>query len=317
MERIAASVVAVERFGVGWIVGMERGLFGDALASGGPHVGNVDVLIAAVRGIEPAGAHAGAGVVCAAVIGYGGERAVAVVAIEIAAAEVVRDVQVRCAVAVGVTPRTGETVAVVFCVEAGSCRAVNEVPISFIMEKKIGRAIARVEIRRRVVVLIEAEIIGVETKVDVEAAIAIVVGQSGMGECAQRRLGEGKRARLVFELSVALIDEEKRAGIAYDEQILQATIFEIGEQRAGSGIKDSDAGFFRDVFERAVAAVSVEAVWQARRLTDVEVVETVVVEISCSDAVVAVNVDAGSAVENSAPVIRSVAELVFVRRAIC
>jgi len=113
-----------------------------------------------------------------------------------------------------------------------------------------------------------------------------------------------------------LIDEEKRAGIAYDEQILQATIFEIGEQRAGSGIKDSDGGFFRHIFERAVAAVSVEAVWQARRLTDVEVVETVVVEISCSDAVVAVNVDAGSAVENSAPVIRAVAKLVLIRRAI-
>ena len=44
-----------------------------------------------------------------------------------------------------------------------------------------------------------------------------------------RRLGEGKRAGLVFELCVALIDEEKRAGIADDEQILQATIFEIGE----------------------------------------------------------------------------------------
>ena len=45
-----------------------------------------------------------------------------------------------------------------------------------------------------------------------------------MGECAQWRLGEGKRAGFVFELSVALIDEEKRAGIAYDEKILQARL---------------------------------------------------------------------------------------------
>ena len=81
-----------------------------------------------------------------------------------------------------------------------------------------------------------------------------------MGECTERRLGERKRARLVFELSVALIDEEKRAGIAYGEKILQATIFEIGEQRAGSGIKDSDAGFLCDVFQRPVAAISVQAI---------------------------------------------------------
>src|SRR5206468_491200 len=83
------------------------------------------------------------------------------------------------------------------------------------------------EIRRGVVILVQAEIISVETKVDVEAAVAIVVSQSGVGECTERRLGERKRARLVFELSVALIDEEKRAGIAYGEKILQATIFEI------------------------------------------------------------------------------------------
>src|SRR5438552_15005028 len=105
---------------------MERGLFGDALAGGGPHIGNVDVLIAAVLGVEPAGAHAGAGVVCSALIRDGGESAVAVVAIEIAAAEVVCDVQVGCAVTVGVTPRRGKTVAVVSCVEAGRCRAVNK-----------------------------------------------------------------------------------------------------------------------------------------------------------------------------------------------
>src|SRR5882757_525515 len=117
---------------------MERGLFGDALAGGGPHVGNVDVLIAAVFGVEPADAHAGAGVVCAALIRDGGESAVAVVAIKIAAAEVVRDVQVGRAVAVGVTPGTGKTEAVVFCVEAGRFRAVNKVPVSLIVEKKIG-----------------------------------------------------------------------------------------------------------------------------------------------------------------------------------
>src|SRR5260221_13803311 len=101
---------------------MELRLICDALAGAGPHVGNVDVLIAAVRGIEPAGAHAGASVVCPALIRDGGESAVAVVAIEIAAAEVVRDVQAGYAVAVGVTPRTGKTVAVVFYVEAGRVR---------------------------------------------------------------------------------------------------------------------------------------------------------------------------------------------------
>src|SRR5258708_39182561 len=104
---------------------MERRLFGNTLADGGPHVGNVDVLVSAVRGIEPAGAHACAGVVCPALIRDGGESAVTVVAIEIAAAEVVRDVKVRRTVAVGVAPRTGKTEAVVFRIQARQFGAVG------------------------------------------------------------------------------------------------------------------------------------------------------------------------------------------------
>ena len=86
---------------------------------------------------------------------------------------------------------------------------------------------------------------------------------------------------------------------------MQTFIFEVGKNGAGGGVQNSQAGLFGDVFESAIAAIAIEAIGQAGRLADVKIVKAVVVKIACRDAIVAVDVDVGSAVEDGAPVIDS------------
>src|SRR6267142_2983845 len=146
--------------------------------------------MAAVIEVGPAGAHTCAGDVDAGGLGDGFEGAITAIAIEIAASEIVGDVEVRHAVRIGVAPSAGETEAIVFSVESGRFGAIDKGSTAFIVKKKIGRAIAGVEVRRRVVILIEAEIVTVEAKIDIEAAVAIVVGNGGVSKSAFRRRGE-------------------------------------------------------------------------------------------------------------------------------
>ena len=55
------------------------------------------------------------------------------------------------------------------------------------MKEEVWRSIARVKIGRRIVILVQAQIVGVQAKIDIEAAVAIIIGQGGMRECAFRR----------------------------------------------------------------------------------------------------------------------------------
>ena len=123
-----------------------------------------------------------------------------------------------------------------------------------------------------------------------------------------------KASRLSGKFSVALVQEQQRAAAANHQKILHALVLEIGEQRAGGVIQHSDAGCFRHIFKCSIAAIAIEAVGKSRRLADVEIIKSVVVEISGGQAVVAVDVDADSAIQNRAPVVHSVKHLVFVGR---
>src|SRR5258708_2522912 len=181
------------------------------------------------------------------------------------------------------------------------------------MQQKIRWAIARVEVRSRVVILGQTEVVAVETKIDIEAAVVVVVGHRSMGEGALRGACELKCVALEGKCSGAVIEKQKWAAATNDEEILHTLIFEIGEQRAGGGVEHTDAGFFGDVVEGAVAAIAIETIGKSRRLADVEVVETVVVNVGGGEAVVAVDVDAARAVEHGAPVVDPAQHLLAVR----
>src|SRR5258707_12976061 len=176
--------------------------------------------MAAVIEVGPAGAHAGARNIDSGGFGDSFEGAVATIAIEIAASKIVGDVEVRQAVRIGVAPSASEAEAVVFGVEAGGFGAIDKFRAAFIVKKKIGRAIACVEVRRRVVILIKPEIITVETEIDIEATAIIVVGNGGVRESALRRIGELEGVGVEREFSISLIEEERRGRGADHERIL-------------------------------------------------------------------------------------------------
>src|SRR5258708_6585311 len=106
--------------------------------------------MAGVIEVGPAGAHASARNIDSGGFGDGFEGAVAAIVAEIAASKIVGDVEVRPAIRIGVAPSAGETKTVVFGVEAGGFSAIDKFCATFIMKKKIRRAIAGVEVRRRV-----------------------------------------------------------------------------------------------------------------------------------------------------------------------
>src|SRR5438094_9717286 len=89
VERVASRMLLIERANVRSFVFVKPSLAGNSLPGSGPHVGNVDVLMAVIVEIRPRCAHAGADVVGASFFGDRGERSVALVTVEIATAKVV------------------------------------------------------------------------------------------------------------------------------------------------------------------------------------------------------------------------------------
>ena len=174
---------------------------------------------------------------------------------------------------------------------------VAECAVALVAHQEIGRTVFGVVIRRRIFVLPRALVVGVEAEVNVEPAVAIVVGGGRSGESSLRRVRELERVGLLAKLAAAFVQKQQRAVGAHHDHVLTAIIVEIGEERAGRVFQDAQAGRFGDVLKRSVAAVAVEPIGQARRLANVEIIETVVVDVGDRNAVVSVDVDARGAVE--------------------
>jgi len=79
------------------------------------------------------------------------------------------------------------------------------------VKQEIGRTVASVEVRRRIVILIEAEVVAVETKIDVETTIVVIVGDGGVREGTLRRGCKFERVALQFKFAVALVEEKQWA----------------------------------------------------------------------------------------------------------
>ena len=60
-------------------------------------------------------------------------------------------------------------------------------------------------------ILIEAEVVAIQAKINVEPAIAVIVGNRSVRECALWGFAKLKASRLQLEFAVALIQEKQRA----------------------------------------------------------------------------------------------------------
>src|SRR6185295_20227548 len=144
---------------------------------------------------------------------------IAVVAIKIAAPEVIGYVEVGCPVGIEIAPGAGKTVAIVVHIQPRSRSPVSESRVAFIVQQEVRRPIARVEVRHGIVVLVEAGVVAVQAKIDVEPPVTIVVRDGGVGECSLGELGKPEGVTLKRKFSVSLIHEQQRAAAANYQKV--------------------------------------------------------------------------------------------------
>ena len=152
--------------------------------------------------------------------------------------------------------------------------------IAIIAQHEIGRAVLSSVIRRGIFVLIRALVITVKAKIDIEPAVAVVVGGCRAGEGSLGRVGELKRVGLEAEFAATLIQKQERPAGAHDDQILASGVGEVGENRASRIFEKPDSGRLGNVIESSVAPVAIEPVGKARGLAHVKVVEAVAINVA-------------------------------------
>src|SRR5579863_5006024 len=238
---------------------------------------------------------------------------VAIVSIELRSAKVVDDEEVGLAIGIGIAPRAGKAIAIILHAQPRRLSGFDEGEIAFVMKEAVGRAVARVVVGDRVMILIQSQVVLVCAEIKIETAIAVVVGCCGMGKGALGLLRKAKRIVSEGEGAIVLILIEQRAGAAEDEEILEAAVAEIGEECGCSVVEHADSRLVGDVLEGAVPTIAIEAVRQAGWLADVEIIEAVVVVVARCDTIVAVDINANGAIENGTPVVCSVEKLLCVR----
>jgi hypothetical protein len=102
-------------------------------------------------------------------------------------------------------------------------------------------------------------------------------------------------------MPLAIVEEQQRVGRGRHDEILIAVVVDVDKQRLRRVIEDADARLVRDVLERRVAAIAVEAIGQSGRLSDVQIVESISVRIADRDALMAVRVACQDRVERRHP----------------
>jgi len=121
-----------------------------------------------------------------------------------------------------------------------------------------------------------------------------------------------ERIAFLLELSISLIHEQHRPGGADYQKVLEPSILEICEKRTSCPVQHPNSGCFRDILKSAIAAIPVQPVGKTRGLADIEIIQTVVVEVSRSQSGISVNVHSGRSVQNRAPVVHTMEHLIFV-----
>ena len=186
---------------------LEEFLRRDTLSGRGPHVSDVKILDSVIVIIAPADSHARAHILNAGLRSDVGKSSVVVVAVEVLPPEVVHDIKIGPAVAVVVVPTTAKTVTSIVLVKACLRGDIAEGPVPIVAHHEVGRTVLSIIVRGGVFVLVRALVIEVEAEVDVQPAVAIVVGHGGTREGPLRRGGKLKRLSLPAELATTFIQK--------------------------------------------------------------------------------------------------------------
>ena len=188
-QRVASGVLATQGAHFFRRILLENVLRRDAQSRSRPHVSDVKIVGSIIVIIEPANAHACADIFNSRLRRDIRERSVSIVAVKILSAEVVHHVEIGPAIAVVITPATAKAVASIVSIKATLRRNIPEGSIPIVAHHEIGRPVFRVIIRKGILILIGALIIDIEAEIDVQPAIAVIVGNGCTRESALWRVG--------------------------------------------------------------------------------------------------------------------------------
>src|SRR2546430_11508575 len=181
----------------------------------------------------------------------------AIIAAKTVPAKVVGQIEVRKTVIVVVAPGARKAVPVVIHVQSSRLGPIHKRRISFVVKQKVWRAISCVKIRSGIVILIEAHIITVQAKIDVQPTVAIVVSDRRVCESSLGRPHKLKGVAFECVPSVPLVHEKQRPAATDDEKVLKPLVLEIREKSASRAIQHSHSGFFSHILKRPIAAVAI------------------------------------------------------------
>jgi hypothetical protein len=220
-------------------------------------------------------------------------------------------IDVEAAVAVVIGPGRGEVIAVVPHVEAGFVGGLDEATVAVVPEEHAGRAVAGVVVGHggACLVLARAVVERIDAQVEIEEAVAVVVGHRHRHGRALESPVEAERVGDAGESALSVVQEEDRSRAQAEDEVLVAVVVHVGEEGLRRVVEDGQARPLRRVLEGAVTPGPVEPVGKPRRLGDVEVLEAVAVGIADRDTVVAVRVPGQHAVDRRAPGIEARGEL--------
>src|SRR6266446_316898 len=161
--------------------------------------------------------------------------------------------------------------------------------------------------------LFRSLIVGVQTKINVHPTVAVVIRDRRARKRSLRRSGKMKCIWPQAEFSASHIQKQQWPARPYNNQVLPAVVINVGKQRARRVSKKPHSRRFRDVLERPVSAVPVKPVGKPRRLANIQVVESVAINVANRHAVVPVNINPARTVHHRAPSINAWHKLRAVR----
>ena len=258
---------------------LENFLGRDAFAGSGPHVSHVNILGAVLVEVGPANAHARTDVFNTCLRSHIRKGSIAIVTVKILTPEIIHHVKVGPSISVVIAPAAAETVTRVVLIKARLRSHVTERSVAVVPHHEIRRAILGVMIGDRIFVLIGALIINVETKINIQPAVAVIIGDGRAGECSLWNIGELKRSRFLAKCSAALVQEQERSARTHDYNILKPVIIEVCKERTRRIVEDPKARGFGDVFKSTISTISIKAVGKTRGLANIEVVEAIVINV--------------------------------------
>jgi hypothetical protein len=243
------------------------------------HVGVVEVEQAVAVDVGHVRAHAG-GLVLQAERGRDVVEAAVVVLVEAVAAEVVDHVEVHPAVLVEVLEVERQAVALAVLGEADLRERLVEAVPALVAPEEVARPVLRVVVRHRSAADHAAG--DVAAGVEVDVAVVVDVGGAHAGDLGRVR---PLQRDALAQAAAAVVPVDEDVALHAEREVLVAVAVEVREQDRAGVVEQRDARRERHVAHAAVLLAQEEPVGLAARLAEVDVLETVPVDVAERDAV--------------------------------